>query len=125
VKNRCSNKSCNQRPLLYQTGYSSKQGCTHCCHVCGWGYWTHEIEPSTEEISEVQKLNKKMTYGDIKKALTKEVLKPYPQGEWGKTAEKKMIEHLGGHQPEWLPHRLKIYWRAKYLELNSPDETKK
>lgn len=124
MKQRCVNPRCSQRPHLNQTGWGIKQGCTHYCPICSWGYWTHKIEPSTDDISVVQKANKKLTYSDAKIALTQEVLKPYPAGEWGKTAEKKMIEHLGGHQPEWLSRKLKLYWREKYLEMFSPEEKK-
>lgn len=118
MKRKCTNSICYIMSFdLYQTGYSEKQGCTHYCPVCGWGYWTHIEKPSKENIDNLHKANPKISRIEIEQYLTQEILRPYPPVEWGKGSEKKMIEHLGGdNQPFWLPNNLKKYWRKKYLE---------
>jgi hypothetical protein len=126
MANKCTNKRCSQRPLLYQTGWGASQGCTHRCKICGWGYWTHEIKPKLADIQAAEKANPKFTRDAIIVAMTREVLRPQPPGEWGKGAEKRMIEQLGGPKsPYWLSKKLKRYWEAKYLELYPPPEIKK
>lgn len=114
--NLCQNEACSQHLPLHQTGFSEKQGCTHYCKICGWGYWTHEVKPTTEEVQAAEKAFPKYTRERITNALTREVLKPKPPGIW----EKVMIEHLGGFQPYWLSRNLKRIWRKKYLELHPP-----
>lgn len=122
---KCTNPSCTMGSVLYLTSFSEKQGCTHYCRVCGWGYWTHHIKPSKEEVDALAIQNPKASRNDIEKYLTKEVVKPAPAAQWGKTPETLMIEHLGGFQPYWLRIPLRDYWRKKYLELHSEEEPKK
>ena len=122
--NRCTNDGCSQHRRLKQTGFGEKQGCTHYCIICGWGYWTHIIKPTAEQIQEAQKLYPKLKSGEVSAGLTREVLKPVPEGELGKGAEKVMIEHLGGFQPFWLNEELKKVWREKYYIL-FPDKRPK
>lgn len=118
MPHKCKNPRCSQHPDLYQTGWSAKQGPTHHCRVCGWGYWTHIVKPTAEQVAEAEKLYPKFTKEALIEALTREVPRPKPEGELYKDAEKKMIEQLGGpDSPYWLQKHKKRYWRAKYIEL--------
>ena len=125
MSGRCTNQRCSQHPKLRITGMSIKQGGTHYCPVCGWCYWTWEELPSDEEIKAGKLQAPKYTEAQIKLALTREVLKPIPPGEWGKGAETRMIEQLGGpNQPHFLLIKEKKYWSKKYEELHPPEKEK-
>ena len=125
-KYRCINYSCSQHPPLYQTSFSSKQGCTHYCKICGWGYWTHIKEPEEEEILALLKAYPKLSRLQAKELLSVEIVKPKPPGVWGAGPEKIMLEHLGKFQPFWLSNRLKIIWKKKYEDsIKPPEEEKK
>lgn len=111
----CQNASCSQHPPLYQTGFNTAQGCTHYCKICGWGYWTHIIKPTDEQIKTAEKLYPKYTKALLTDMLTWEIVKPKPPGIWGKgSVEKTMLKYLGEFQPYWLSDKLKKIWKAKY-----------
>ena len=118
---RCTNKACAQHRKLTITSFSKSQGCTHYCRICGWGYWTHDIPPDQETVDEVIKQNPKLSILQIKEALTIEVLKPVPPGDYV-NSEKRKLEHLGKFQPFWMSEKSKKYWKAKYLKENPPPE---
>lgn len=125
-KRKCPNQRCAQHPELYLTGGSPQQGPTHHCRICGYAYWTHEVKPSEDEVKAAEIAAPKYTEAQLRLALTREVLKPMPPGEWGKGAEKRMIEQLGGpNQPYWLQDKKKKYWTQKYKELYPPPEEEK
>jgi len=124
-KIKCPNINCAQHPELYITGNSPQQGPTHYCRVCSYAYWTHVEAPDIEEVKAVEKAYPKYTRDRITEALTRNVIKPMPPGEWGKGAEKRMVEQLGGpDQPYWLHNKKKIYWRKEYEKLYPPEEKK-
>ena len=121
----CQNESCSQHPLLYQTGFSDKQGCTHYCKICGWGYWTHLLYPTTQEVDEAKRFYPKLNSPQVRELLVREILKPKPVGAMITTVERTMIEYLGNFQPYWLKPHLKKIWRKKYLKLYPPKEKEK
>jgi len=125
MDHRCTNPACAQHRKLTITSFSKSQGCTHYCNICGWGYWTHDVPPDQATVDEVIKVNPKLSILQIKEALTVEVLKPVPPGEWGKGARKRMHEHLGKFQPFWMSAKAKKFWAAKYLKEYGPPEPEK
>jgi len=123
---KCTNNRCSQHPYLYITGENLKTAPSHHCRICGYAFWTHEELPSKEELEDIVKQYPKYTEAYLKLALTREVLKPLPPGNWGKGAEKRMIEQLGGpRQPYWLQEKKKRYWTRKYEELYPPPKEEK
>jgi len=123
--NICQNEACSQHLPLHPTGFNEKQGCTYYCKICGWGYWTHYILPTTEEVQAAEKAHPKYTKDRITKALTLEVLKPKPPGTYQTAIERQMIDHLGGFQPYWLNPKLKRIWHKKCLKLHPPIKKEK
>jgi hypothetical protein len=110
---RCTNPQCSQKRKLSVTGYGRKQGCTHYCKICGWGYWTHKIKPTSEQIAEAKKINSNAIAHD----LTYYILKPDPPGKWGSSPDTIKVDFFGGSKrPYWLNDRLKRIWRAKYIK---------
>lgn len=108
-----ANRRCAQHLELTHTGYGRKQGCTHYCKVCGWGYWTHKIKPTNKQIEEAKKINPKAVAHD----LTYYIVKPQPKVKWGTGVDAQMIDFFGGSKrPYWLNDKLKRIWRAKYIK---------
>lgn len=111
---RCTNPRCSQHRHMTQTGFSRKQGCTHHCILCGWGYWTHKIKPTDEQIKEAKKINPKAVAHD----LTYYTLKPIPPNKFmSGTVENMMIDYFGGSKcPYWLNDKLRAKWKVKYIK---------
>jgi len=102
---------CSQTAPLRISGYSEKQGPTHFCPICRWGFWPVLIKPSKEQvvlfqISYPEANEKNMSY-------MKMCNKP-AQGQYGKSTDDIMLDQMGKLMPDFLTEGLKEYWIEKY-----------
>ena len=103
---------CSQGFKLAVSGYSEKQGPTHYCPCCRWGFWPVIMKPTAAQVKEIQK-----THPDLKEAdLTYTKLRNKPAATWGGSPETVMIDHLGGKLPTFLTVALRRYWNKKWCE---------
>lgn len=103
---------CSQQLPLSVSGYSEKQGPTHFCPVCRWGFWTVEMKPSADQIALA-----KLDHPEACEANMKYFkLRNKPNPKWGSTAETLMIDQYGKLEPQFLTVKLRKYWLNKYCD---------
>ena len=92
VDNKRDPCDCSQGFYLAVSGYSDKQGPTHYCPGCRWGFWPVLFKPTAAQVNEAKKTDPKASEATM--SYMKMCNKPGPK--WGTSPENLMIDQLGG-----------------------------
>jgi hypothetical protein len=95
---------------LQVSGLSEKQGPTHFCPICRWGFWPVKFIPNTAQVKHAMLTNPKATTQNM--SYIRMCNKPKPP--YNQSVEYAMIIQLGKCGPSFLTEKLKEYWLDKY-----------